>query len=220
MAYFNVAQGEVGEVVVAIDVCDLITCGDCPGVSASDGCQRVFVVTNSKGSSPGLLPQVIITTDQFGTATIIERWVTTFALSEDAKDAACVGDYFVVISDTTNGAIHYANTQDMIDQVETWTKVITGFPLTAKAPTAIWNYSPLLSFLSGKGGYIYQMKSPADGVITLSAGAVTVQDLNDISGWDAENFAAVGQVGAFVYALDGKTVQLGTAPVGPAIYCQ
>lgn len=216
MAYFNVAQGAVGEVVVAIDVCDLITCGDCPGVTASDGCQRVFAVTNSKGSSPGLLPQVIITTDQFGIATIIERWVTTFALAEDAKDAACIGDYFVVISDTGDGAIHYANAQDMVDQVETWTKVITGFPLAgAKAPNAIWNYSPLLSFLAGKGGYVYLMKNPADGVTVLSAGTVTTQDLNDISGWDSENFAAVGQAGAFVYALDGKTVQLGTAPVGP-----
>lgn len=216
MAYFSVAQDAVGEVVVAVDVCDLITCGDCPGVSPSDGCQRVFAVTNAKGSSPGLLPQVIITTDQFGTASIIERWVTTFALSEDAADAACVGDYFVVISNTGDGAVHYADTQEMIDQTETWAKVITGFAVGgSNAPQAIWNYSPMLSYMAGKNGHIYRMRNPADGVTTLDAGVVTSEDLNDIDGWDADNVAAVGDNGAFVYTLDGKIFQLGTGPSGP-----
>lgn len=212
MTYFNVAQAEVGEIVVAVDVCDLATCGDCPGDIASDGCQKVFAVTNAKGSSPGVLPQVIITTDQFATAAI-ERWITTVALTEDATDGVCVGDYFVVSS--ANGeAFHYAPTADMIDEDETWTKVTTGV-VAGSGPVAMWNYSPLLTFVAGLGGYIYRMYDPAAGVVVANAGALTTEDFNDISGYDAENVAAVGDAGAFVYAVDGKTFQLGAAPVGP-----
>ena len=213
MAYFNVAQAAVGEKVIAVDVCDLITCGDCPGVAASDGCQRVFAVTNSLGSSPGLLPQVIITTDQYGIATIIERWITTFLLTENATDGVCVGDYFVV-SSAVAAALHYASTQDMVDQVETWTKVTTGF-VVGKGPNAMWNYSPMLTYAAGQGGYIYSFKNPASGVTVVDAGTLTVQNLADIAGYDAENVAAVGAAGAFVYTVDGKTWQLGTPPVGP-----
>lgn len=213
MAFFEVAQSQVGEIVVAVDVCDQVTCGDCPGLSASDGCQKVFAVTNSKGSSPGLLPQVIVSTDQFGSATIIESWVSTFSLTEDATDGVCVGDYFVVSSDN-GAAIHYANAQDIIDGVAVWAKVTTGF-VALKGPNAMWNYSPMLTFVAGDGGYVYKFGNPADGVTVLSAGTLTTQNLNDIAGWDLENVAAVGQAGAFVYAVDGKTFQLGTAPTGP-----
>ena len=213
MRYQSVAANEVGEEVIAVDVCDRITCGDCEGVDPSDGCLKVFAVTNSAGSSPGLLPQVIITTDQFGTNDIIERWVTTFTLGDNASDAACVGSNFVVI--TSDGEeIHYAPTADMIDEDETWTQVTTGI-VAGAGPNAIWNYSPLFSFIAGLGGYIYLMKNPSDGLTVLDAASIVTDDLNDIEGWDAENVAAVGDAGAFVYSQDGTNFEAGTAPVGP-----
>lgn len=212
MLFREVAKTEVGEEVIAVDVCDLVTCGDCSG-AGSDGCQKVFAVTNSATSSPGLLPQVIITTDQYGTADIIERWVTTFAIGENAVDAACVGPYFVVLNSTSPGSIHYAKTQDMIDEAETWIKVATGF-VALKTPNAIWNFSPTFSPIAANGGYLYLMKNPSDGVTVLDAGATTVQNLNDVSGWDDENFAAVGQALAWIYTTDGVTFSLGGPPVG------
>ena len=214
MTYREVAKNEVGEVVVAVDVCDLVTCGDCEGVSG-DGCQKVFALTNSAGSSPGLKPQVIITTDQYGTNALIERWVTTILTTENAVDGACVGQYFVVLQAApTTGGIHYAETAEMVDSAETWTEVLTGL-VTGKGPNCIWNYSPLTSFIGGLGGYIYLMKNPADGVTVLDAGSATTQNLTDISGWDATKAAAVGVAGAFVYTTDGYTWALGAAPVGP-----
>lgn len=213
MSYTEVAKAEVGEVVTAVDVCDRITCNDCEDQAASDGCQRVFAVCDSATSSPGLKSQVVITTDQFGGEDILERWVTTMGLGEHAPDGACVGDYFVVLSDDGVGH-HYAPIADMLDEAETWTGVTTGY-VAAKGPAAIWNYSPLLSFIVGDGGYVYKMLNPADGVTVLDAGAATAQDLVDVHGWDMDRVAAVGASDAFIYTLNGKNFQAGTGPVGP-----
>jgi hypothetical protein len=214
VGYRQVAASQVGEEVIAVDVCDLVTCGECEG-TGSDGCQKVFAVTNAGTGSPGVKPQVIITKDQFGPLAIIERWVTTFAIGENATDGVCVGTYFVVLqSAPTTGGIHYAPAQDMIDQVETWAEVTTGL-VTGKGPKKIWNYSPLTSFIAGLGGYMYLMKNPADGVTVLDAGVATAQDLNAIDGWDNENVAAVGQANAFIYTTDGSTFAAGTGPTGP-----
>ena len=211
MRFLQVAAAEVGEVVVAVDVCDSIQCGNC--ADPSDGCQNIYAVTNSAGSSPGLLPQVIMTTDQFGSNAIIERWVTSFDIGDNASDGACVGENFVVLS-SDGEEIHYADSGDMADSAETWTAVGTGI-VAGHGPTAIWNYSPLTSYLAGLGGYIYLMKNPADGLVPLDAGAATTEDLADIAGWDMDNVAAVGDAGAFVYTVDGSNFQLGTGPVGP-----
>jgi photosystem II stability/assembly factor-like uncharacterized protein len=197
MLYRLVATEEVGEEVIAIDVCDTIACGDCDDVDPSDGCQKVFAVTNSATSSPGVLPQVIITTDQYGVNAIIERWVTSFAIGENASDAACVGQYFVVLNVN-----------------ESWTAVATGF-VAAGSPQAIWNYAPTLSFIAGAAGYIYKMGDPANGVTVLDAGVAVTDDLNDIEGFDTENVTAVGDAGAVVNSIDGTNFSALTAPVGP-----
>lgn len=211
MRYTQVAANEVGEEVVAVDVCDRIQCGECD--SPSDGCSKVYLVCNSAGSSPGLLPQIVLTTDQFGSNALIERWVTTFAIGENASDGACVGANFVVLS-SDGEEIHYAPTADIEDSAETWTGVTTGI-VAGSGPVAIWNYSPLTSFIAGLSGYVYGMGNPADGLTVLDAGSATTENLTDIDGWDMENVAAVGENGAFVYSQDGKNFQLGTAPVGP-----
>lgn len=212
MLYRTVANNEVGEEVIAIDVCDTIACGECDDVEPSDGCQRVFAVTNGAGTSPGVLPQVIITTDQYGDAAIIERWITTFAIGENAVDAGCHGLYLVVLSDQDE--LHYANKNDMVLENETWAAVATGF-VAAGSPNAIWNYGPSLSYIAGDGGYIYKMVSPTDGVTALDAGSAVSDDLNDIDGYDVENVAAVGDAGAISYSIDGTNFASMTAPVGP-----
>lgn len=214
ITYRSVADSQVGEEVVAVDVCDLVTCGECEG-TGSDGCQKVFAVTNAGSGSPGVKPQIIISVDQFGASAILERWVTTFSIGENATDGKCVGTYFIVLqSAPTVGGIHYATAQSLIDGTMTWAKATTGL-VTGKGPKKLWNYSPLLSFAAGLGGYIYQIKNPADGATVLDAGVATTQDFNAIDGWDATSVAAVGQAGAFVYTTNGSSFNAGTAPSGP-----
>lgn len=204
MEYREVAAAEVGEVVVAVDVCDGVACGDCD--KFSDGCQNVLALTNSAGSSPGLKPQLIVTTDQFGPTAIIERWVTTVAIGENVDDMACVGANVVVLS-SDGEEVHYAPTADILTETEVWTGVTTGI-VAGKGPTCIWNYSPLLSFVGGLGGYVYQMKNVSDGLVVLDAGAATTQDLNDIHGFDTQNVAAVGAANAIAYTIDGTNFTL------------
>jgi hypothetical protein len=213
MTYRSVANTEVGEVVVSVSVCDRITCGECENVSSSDGCQRVIALTNSAGSSPGLKPQLIITVDQFGTAAIIERWITTFTIGDNASDGDCVGSNYVAISSDGEN-IHYANTDDIENSAETWAVVTTGI-VAGKGPNAMWNYSPLLTYIAGLGGYVYIMKNPADGLTVVDAGSAVTDDLQDIHGYDTENISAVGDAGAWVYSTDGNNFNAGTAPAGP-----
>lgn len=208
MEYREVAASAVGEEVVGVDVCDGVACGDCEGVDFSDGCQKVFALCNSAGSSPGLLPQLVVTADQFGATAIIERWVTTVTLGENVSDLACVGTNVVVLS-YDGEEIHYAPTADILNSAETWTGVTTGIVAT-HGPICIWNYSPLLSFIGGELGYIYQMKNVTDGVTVLDAGVAATVDLVDVDGYDTQNVALVGNSNALVYTIDGSNFSQAT----------
>ena len=207
MAYTEVAQTQVGEAVKAVDVCDSVNCGDCEGSTQSDGCQRVLAVTDGSVSSPGLLPQVVATGNSF--LTVVESWISTATLGNVVNDAACVGGKFVVLTGTSP-ALHYADTQDILDGTASWTKVITG--LTTE-PLSIYNYSALDTFISGDGGYIYGMINPADGVTTLDAGvAAGGVDLVIINGFDGENVAAAGN-NIVVYTRNGLSfAAMATSP--------
>jgi len=206
MSYTEVASTQVGESVIAVAICDSVTCGDCEGVDSSDGCQTVMLITDSAGSSPGLLPQVVATKDKF--SNIVERWITTFAIGESPTDAECIGDNLVVVSSGTE-SLHYADKDDILNSAETWTEVTTGF-VAASGPTHIYSYSSLISFICGLGGYLYKLENVGDGVTVLDAGVATSQNLNEIHGWGSDRIAAVGQSNAFVYSTDGATFAAGT----------
>lgn len=203
MNFTSVASQQAGEVVVAVDVADSISCGDCEDRPGSDGTQRIVALTNSSQSSPGLKPQVILTENRFSSA--IERWVTTAAVSESATDAAVVGDYLVVVAPVA-GKHHFASIPDMYNENETWTAVTTGYVGT-NGPLSIWSYSPLFTFIGGEGGYIYKMTNPADGVTVASSG-LTSADLVDITGFDMDRIAAVGAGGVMVFTRNGQNFQL------------
>lgn len=210
MAYTEIAGASVKEEVVAVSICDDIDCGDC-ATFGSDGRQRVFSLTNPKTTSPGLKPQVVATGNAY--ATTYTRFITTYALGEEASDGTCVGSYYVAIS-SDGLAAHYAKLSNILDQNETWAKVTTGF-VAAKGPNAIWNYSSLLTIIVGNGGYIYKMEDPASGVTVLDAGSATTQNLSDVDGYNARIIVAVGASNAVVYTLDGGATW--GAVTGPAV---
>lgn len=210
MNYSSVANSTVLEELQAISICDNIDCGVC-GSTGSNGRNKVFALSNPKTASPGLKPAVIATAD--GYTTPINRFITTYALTEEASDGACVGSYYVAISQDGLAA-HYAKLSDILDQNETWTKVVTGF-VAAKGPNAIWSYSSLLTIIVGNGGYIYKMEDPAAGVTVLDAGAATTQNLADVEGANARVIVAVGASNAVVYTLDGGATW--TSVTGPSV---
>lgn len=207
MSFAERAKSEVAQEIIKVVVCDSPNCGDCE--DPSDGCQHVFAVSAPAGSSPGVLPEVLVSDD--GLTTIEqESPITTLAIGEDPDDAACVGDYLVVVSEDSL-SLHYADKTDLRNGDETWTEVATGF-VSAHGPRAIDAYSPYDVFVAGAGGYIYFSADIASGVEVVDAGVATTQDLNDIFAYSSEVVVAVGASNAVVYALDGETFQSVTGP--------
>jgi photosystem II stability/assembly factor-like uncharacterized protein len=211
MTYAEVAATYVGEQIKGVAICDSLTCGGCGGAVPSDGCQKVFAVTDSAASSPGLQPQVIATAD--GGTVWVERNVTSATIGQTVNDLVCMGDYLLVVSNA-GGGYHYATISEILTEAETWAAITTGFNGSGP-PNAAWNANALLTFFAGDGGYVYQSVDSGVGVTTLSAATATSENLDDIAGWDTEHVSAVGENAAFIYTTDGTTFVLGTGPSGP-----
>lgn len=210
--FAEIGAAEVVQEVVGITVCDAVNCGAC-GIQ-SNGCQVVFAVTLSAGGSPGLSAEVLYTED--GGGTVGDTNVTTLAANEDPDDIACVGANVIVISEDSI-SLHYADLTDILDGVETWNEVATGF---VEGPRAIWNVDPSHTWIVGAGGYVYFTDDPTAGVEVQSAGSATTQPLNDIHALDILNALAVGDNNAVIYTADGSTWGSVTGPaVGINLTC-
>lgn len=200
------AKTDVGQEQIAIVVCGGPECGDCG--TPNDGCQHVFSVSKPFATSPGVLPEVVFSAD--GMTTSGDTWITTITLGQDPTGAACVGDYLVVISQT-NLAHHYAKQIDILNGVETWTKVATGYVAT-KGPNAIWSVNPSETWVVGQGGYIYFMSDVTAGVTVNDAGVTTVQNLNDVHFYDSEHGVIVGAANTVLKTVDGASWSVVTGP--------
>lgn len=200
------AQAEVGQEVVAVVVIDNESCGDCD--SPSDGCQRVFAVSAPGTASPGVLAEVLFTSD--AGVTWGDTWVDSLDVGEDPNDATGVGDYLVIVSNDSN-SLHYADKDNIINGAETWAEVTTGFVVTGE-PNAIVSASAADTWIVGDGGYVYYSESIVDGVEVLDAGAATTEDLNDVDAFDTEHVVAVGNTNTVLSSTDGVTFAAVTGP--------
>jgi photosystem II stability/assembly factor-like uncharacterized protein len=206
MRFAERAQNEVGQEIISINVCDSPACGNCG--TPSDGCQKVFAVSNPATASPGVLPEVVFSAD--GGVVWGDTWITTLGVTDTVSDAECVGDNYVVVS-STDEALHYAPSADILNGAETWAKVATGF-VAAKGPTSVSAASPSAVYFSGLGGYVYFSSDVTASVSTLDAGAATTENLAAIHAYDDENVVAVGANNAVVHTTDGETFAAVTGP--------
>lgn len=209
MTMREVAASYVSEEIVAVGVCDTIACGDCD--DPSDGCSKMFAVSNPAGTSPGVLPQAIVTSDRYGNT--VERWITSIALGSVVSDASCVGKYLVAISQDDTSGIHYAVFSETLLSSETWTAQNTGF-VAGNGPNAMVSYSPLHTWIVGENGYVYFTDDPTAGVEVQDAGVATTEDLTDVDAVSAEIAVAVGENNAVIYTTDGNSW---SAVTGPAV---
>lgn len=215
MTFAERAASEVAQEIIDIVVCDIPNCGDCD--TPSDGCQKVYAISAPAGSSPGVLPEVVVSDDGFNTVAH-ESPITTLAIGEDPDDGDCVGDNLVVVSEDST-SLHYANKAALITATEVWAEVTTGFVVN-KGPRAIDSFGPYDTWIAGKGGYIYFSEDPTNGVVVKDAGSATSQDLNDIYAFSSDIVIAVGAANAVVYTLNGETFQSVTGPaVGVILNC-
>lgn len=192
--------------VIAIEVCDAKTCGEC-GLSTS-GCDHVLATALAGAASPGILAQVIYSSD--GGSTWADTVIDTLSATQDPSDATCVAPNYVVVSNDSD-SLHFAPVADILDGSEVWTEVSTGF-VAAGSPNAITSPNSRATFIAGDGGYVYKTSNPENGVDVLTDGGVTSENLNDIDAIDDEHIVAVGANNAVIFSVDGETFSSVTGP--------
>lgn len=206
----ELAATAVVQEVLDVVICDSKQCGEC-GI-ASDGCQVIFAITTSAGGSPGLAAEIIYSED--GGSTVGDTNVTTLAANENPNALACVGINLIVISEDSE-SLHYASVADILDGVETWAEVTTGFSAT-RGPQAIFSASATETWIAAEGGYIYFTDDPTSGVEIQSSGGATTQNLNAIHGLDdGLHVVAVGNSNAVIYTEDAGATW--TSVTGPDV---
>ncbi len=207
MAFEEQAEDEVVQEILAIIVCDNVSCGDC--ADPSDGCEKVFAITVTVGGSPGARAELIFTADA-GTVWQ-DTEIDTLPADEEPTDLACVGLNVVVISNDSD-SLHYAAKADILTGTETWVAMATGF-VAAGSPNAIVSISPRHTWIVGDGGYVYFTQDPTNSVVVQTAGTVVTDDLNAIHALDTEDVVAVGDDNALIVTRNGGDVW--TAVTGP-----
>lgn len=202
------AASAITDAVVDVVIVDKKSCGEC-GIE-SDGCQVGFAIIGPTAGSPGLPSEVIYTQD--GWATAGETFIGSLSTSEEPNAAAGVGTYLVVVSNDS-GSLHYAPVADILNGVETWTEVSTGFNASGD-PNAIFSLGRTRTWIVGDGGYIYFSDDITAGVSTQTAGDVTVENLAAIHGLNKDNLVAVGANNAVLATQNGGVTW--SAITGPA----
>lgn len=197
--------------IVDVVICDAVSCGAC-GIT-SCGCDIVFALTLTAGGSPGLPAEVIFTDD--GGETYGETNVTTLAANQDPDAFACVGSNLVVISEDSE-SLHHAPIGDILQGVETWIEVTTGF-VVGNGPLAIHAESQCHVWIVGENGYIYFSDDPTAGVIVQDAGVVTTQNLLDVHAFDIQNVIAVGISNALVLTRNGGATWAAVTGPNPGV---
>lgn len=194
--------------VIAVSICDAITCGEC-GIP-SDGCQRIFAITTIQTASPGLPAELIYSSD--GGATLGETNITTLAVDEAPSGMACVGTRLAIVS-TDSDTLHYATIVDILNGVEVWVEV----DVPSAAPYAIFSLGSAQTWIVGAGGYVWFTNDITIPATVQDAGIATGDILLDIHGYDEDNLVAVGENNAVIRTIDGITWVSVDGPAGAGV---
>lgn len=184
---------------------DVPQCGSCG--PASDGCQKLFLLSLANAGSPGLSSQIYYSID--GGTTFSALDIPTLGGLSGSRMAG-MGDKLVVISQAK------ANHQwilfsDVLAGSPNWVAVSSGYVAT-KGPRAIYERNVDQAWIAGAGGYIYYLTDPTVPVVVSTDNSLTTQDLNDIHGV-GRTVVAVGNSNVVMYSSsEGNSWQLLTGP--------
>lgn len=197
--------GDNAQTLVDREVLDVVyapreLCGNCG--PANDGSGWIYAVTRSSGGSPGLPSEVIYSTD--GGQTWKQTTITGIGASEDPVAIRFVGSRVVVLSPTagsaTQGGYYWADVDVDTGVPGTWTKVTSGFVVTA-LPRDMFVLSPREVFICADGGYIYKATDITSGVTAINAGVATTQNLARIRGAE-DVIVAAGAAGTVIRSIN------------------
>lgn len=200
----EVAGAEVTDPIVAVVICDSISCGSCG--DPSDGCEKVFALTAGTSGSPGLALEVLWSKDKG--VTWNEDYINSAALGDAGVEMICAGDYLVAFTD--NDEHHYINIDDLIAGTGTWT-LVSGYA-AAGSPNAGFALSGSMIWAAGDGGYVWYLDDPSATPTAQTSGDVTTEDLADIDGDDDVLVAVGGSNAVIVSENAGASWSLITGP--------
>lgn len=199
---------ETNAEVIDVTYANTRGCGDC-GVYNPNGTSRWYAVTRNGASSPGLLPEVIYTTDG---VTILQKNIENFGAAELPLAIKVVGNYLVVLG---SGAYYYAPISKRSGLLGTFTKVTSGFD-AAHPPTDMFVASPREVYFSAEDGWIYKSTALLQGVSVLEQGNVTSEHLARIVAFD-DIILATGNSGTIIFS-ENRGQSFTSAPVSPTGY--
>lgn len=199
--------------VVDVHICDSMSCGDCE--SESDGCQKIYAITNAALGSPTGQPDIVFTLNQ-GVSWYSHDIDSLTASTEPPTALACLGDYMVIVSNAA-GSLHYTLLSTLNSYTDpTFTEVATGF-VAGGAPNDI-DVNSRYAFIVGNGGYVYGTDDPTAGVTVLSAASAVSDPLLRVHALSRDFAVACGGTGAVIYTENGATwTAVTTRPVGAGV---
>lgn len=209
ISFEEVAASEAAREIIDISVCDAGDCGECG--SPSDGCQNVFAAMLGAGATPGTQPSVLYSDD--GGATWGVTTIDTLFSNETLTGGACVGIYYVILC-STSLSHHYAESQNILDGVEVWKEVNTGY-VAGGEPNAISSLDSRHTWIVGNGGYVYFSADITASVSVQDAGVATAQNLVSIHAYNSQYAIAGGALNALIYTSNGG--ESWQALTGPAV---
>lgn len=185
-------------------------CGNC-GYGDRDGTKAVYAVTKPGTSSPGLLPEIIYTTD--GGSSWSQASIDSFGATEQPLAIAVVGQYLVILG---SSAYYYAAINARTGTIGSFTKVSTGFNATY-APQDMIALSPREVWFVGLGGVVYFSSDITAGVSVIAAtGDVTSNNLRRIKA-SGNALVAVGDSGTIIFSANAGSTWA-TSPTTPTAW--
>lgn len=185
---------------------DTPQCGSCG--PASDGCQKLFLLSLANAGSPGLSSQIYYSID--GGSTFAALDIPTLG-GLSGNRMAGMGDKLVVISQAKANHQWILFSDVLAGNTLGWTAVATGYVAT-KGPRCIYERNVNQAWIGAAGGYIYYMTDPTVPVTVSTDNSLTTQDLNDIHGV-GRTIVAVGNSNVVLYSnSEGNSWQLLTGP--------
>lgn len=194
----GLAFGEKAGSEVNAEVLDIAfaPAGSCDGCDA--GTSRIYAITRPIGGSPTFQAEVVYSVDGGTSWTNINITGLSAAGVPTAIDV--VGDYLVVLVNSTLSHFYTLIDSDTGIPGSTWTQVTSGYVASA-GPRDLVVLGPSEVIIVGDGGYVYRATDITAAVTAISAGVVTTASLRRVHGSD-EVIVAVGASGTVIFSLD------------------
>lgn len=177
----GIAIGETAAVAVTTELVDVVyggfqQCSDCG--PANDGTRWIYELQQTSGGSSAALGVVFYSVDGGANWTSLAIAGLGVGVLVTAIDIA--GQYLIVLVKSEN-AYYVSQINQMTGVPGAFTKVTSGF-IAAKLPNDMFVAGPSSIFFVADGGYIYQSTNILAGVVVLSAGGTTTNNLLRIKG--------------------------------------